>query len=82
MNGLTTISRKKSKDLFETNENENTATQRSVAHGESGPEEDIHSITGLPQETRNISHKQSNLIFKGSRKKNNEQSPKLVEERT
>lgn len=49
------------KIYFETKENETTMTP-------SNYKREIHSNPGLPQETREISTKQSNLISKGTRK--------------
>ena len=42
---------------------------KSVGYSESSSKGEIHSNTGLPQETRKISNKQSNIIFKGTRKR-------------
>ena len=40
-----------------------------MGHSESRPERDIHSPTGLPQETRKSSKKQSNFTLKVTRKR-------------
>ena len=66
--------RKEIKRYLETNENENTATQKPMGHSKSNPKREIHSNTGIPQETRKTSKKQSNLKLKGTRKE--KQSPK------
>ena len=47
-----------------------------MAHSESSPKRDMHSITGLPQEVRKISNRQCNLRPKETRKEKNKQSPK------
>ena len=47
----------------------------------SSSKREVYSDTGLPLETRKISNKQPNLLFKGIREKNNKQSPKLTEGR-
>ena len=44
----------------------------------SSSKREVYSYTSLPQETRKISSKQSNLTPKGTRKKN-KQNPKLAE---
>ena len=40
-----------------------------MGHSKSIPKREIHSITGLLQETRKVSNKQPNLIPKGIRKR-------------
>ena len=35
-----------------------------MGHGKNSPKREIHSIIGLPQETRSISNKQSNFTLK------------------
>ena len=40
-----------------------------MEHSESSPKREIHSMTGLPQETRKISNKPSNFTLKGTRKR-------------
>ena len=40
-----------------------------MEHSKSNPKREIHSNRGLPQEAKEISNKQSNLIPKGTRKK-------------
>ena len=44
----------------------------------SSSKREFYSNTSLPQETRKITNKQSNLTPKGTREKN-KQNPKLVE---
>ena len=39
-----------------------------MVHSESSLKKEIHSITGLPQETRKISNKQSNFTLKRTKK--------------
>ena len=39
-----------------------------MGHSESSPEREFHSTTGLPQEERKITNKQSNTIPKRTRK--------------
>ena len=39
-----------------------------MTHSESSPKREIHSTTGLPQETRKSSNKQSNLKIKRTKK--------------
>ena len=53
------------KTHFETNENEENNNLKSVAHRESSPKRDFHSIIGLSQKTRKSSNKQSNFTPKG-----------------
>ena len=47
-----------------------------MRNSKNSPQRQIYSISGLPQEIRNISNKQSNLTPKGTKKKNNKQSTK------
>ena len=55
------------KRFLKTNENENT-TPKSVGYSKSFPKREIDSIIDWPQETRNISSKQSDFTLKGTRK--------------
>jgi len=68
------------KKYLESNENGNTIVQNlwDAAKAVSSKRE-FYSNIGLPQETRRISNKQSNLTPKELKKK--KQSPKLVEGR-
>ena len=52
----------------------------SMRHSKRNSKMQVYSNTSLPQETRKITNKQSNLTPKGTRKKN-KQNPKLVEGR-
>ena len=53
---------------LETNEKENTVT-KNLWDKENSPKRDLHSVPSLPQETRKISNKQSNLTLKVTRKR-------------
>ena len=57
-------------------------TQRSKTYGmqQISFKRKVNSNTGVPQETRKISNKQLKFKSKGTRKKMNRQSQKLVEE--
>ena len=50
-----------------------------MGHSESRPEREIHSPTGLPQETRKSSKKQSNFTLKGTCKRITSKAQKWVE---
>ena len=52
---------------------------KSVGHWEGTPEREIHSTTGLSQETRKSSNKQSNFTLKGTWKRT--KHPKWVKGR-
>ena len=52
-----------------------TQLSKSVGHWESNPKKEIHSITGLSQETRKRSNKQSNFAPKELKKE--QTKPKL-----
>ena len=39
-----------------------------MEHSESSPEREVHGLTGIPQEVRRISNKQSNPTFKITRR--------------
>ena len=54
------------KSYQETDENEHTTTKKSKGYSESSPEREIHSITGLSQETNK--NKQCNYNLKKTRK--------------
>ena len=43
--------KKENNSYLETNENENTTTPKSMRYSKSSHKREIHSITGLPQET-------------------------------
>ena len=45
----------------------------------SGSKREVYSYTSLPKETRKISSKQPNLTPKGTREKEEQTNPKLVE---
>ena len=51
-----------------------------MACSKSGSKREVYTSLGLRQETRKVANKQSNLIPKGTRKKN-KQSPKSVKGR-
>ena len=59
--------KKKSKDALKQMK-ANTQPQP-VGHRESSPKREIDGITGLPQEVRKISNKQSNFTLKRTRKR-------------
>ena len=63
------------KKYVQANENENTI-QKSMGHSKSSSKKELYSHTNLPQETRKISNKQSNLTPKETRerRKNKTQS--------
>ena len=61
-------SKKKSKDTLKQMKMR-TQLSKSVGHWESNPKKEIHSITGLSQETRKNSNKQSNFTVKGTCKR-------------
>ena len=46
-----------------------THNPKSMGHSKSSPEREVHSITGLSQETRKISNKQPNPTPKRTRKR-------------
>ena len=53
-----------------------------MGHSESSPKKEIHSHTGLPQETRNLSNKQSiNFALKGTEGKRKTRRKRKTEER-
>ena len=49
------------KKYLETNDNENTTTQKPMGCSKSSSKREVYSNTILPQETRNISNEQPNL---------------------
>ena len=61
--------KEKIKRYLKTNENENTTIQNLWHTAKAVLRGKIHSNTGLPQETRKLSNKQSNLTPKGTRKR-------------
>ena len=54
------------KKHLETNDNEKTMTQKSMGCSKSSSKRGVYSYTSLPQETRKVSNKQSNLTPKGT----------------
>ena len=66
--------KKEIKICIETNENENTATQKPMGHCKSSAKGKVHSNTGIPQETRKKSNKQPNSTPKATRKGINEEA--------
>ena len=54
------------KKYLDTNENENTMIQKPMGHGKISSKREVYTYTSLPQETRNISSKQSNQIGRAS----------------
>ena len=52
------------KKYLETNDNENTMPQKPLGCSKSSSKREVYSKTILPQETRNISNKQTKLIPK------------------
>ena len=57
------------KKYLETNDNKNTMIQKPMGCSKSSPKKEVYSNTILPQETRKISNKQSNLTPKGTRER-------------
>ena len=57
------------KKYLETNDNENTIIQKRMGCIKSSSKMEVYSYTSLPQETRKISSKQSNLTPKGIRER-------------
>ena len=78
MNRLKVRSRKKPKAPWNKWGHNNP---KSMEHSESSPKREIHSMTGLPQETRKISNKLSNFTLKGVWKRtiNKDQGSRRVE---
>ena len=68
MNGLTLISTKNSKDTLRQMKMRTKHT-KSKGQSKSSPAKEIHSITGLSQEIRKITNKQSNFTLKASCKR-------------
>ena len=56
------------KQYHEMNENENSVP-KSGGHGKNSYKKEVYSNTGLPQETRKTSDKQSNFTPKGTEKR-------------
>ena len=70
---------KEIRKYLETNENENK-TPKLMGCRKSSNNRKVYSSTILPQETRKISNKQTDLTPKGTRqRKKNKQNPKVVE---
>ena len=65
MNGLTMRSRKKSKRTLK-QKKMRTHNPKSGGHWEKSPKRQIHSNTGLFQQIRKSSNKQSNFTLKGT----------------
>ena len=65
MNVTTMRSRRKSKDTLKQMKMR-IQQSKSVGQCESNPKREIHSITGLSQETTKISNKKSHLTLKGT----------------
>ena len=57
------------KKYLETNDNENTTPQKPLGCSKSSSKREVYSKTILPQETRNISNKQTKLIPKAIRER-------------
>ena len=57
------------KKYLETNDNENTMTQKPMGCSKRSSKSEVYSNTILPQETRKISNKQSNLTSKATRER-------------
>ena len=53
---------------LETKKRKTHNNPKSMGHSESSPKREIHSITGLPQETRKRSNKKSNFSLNRTRK--------------
>ena len=64
--------KKKIKICIESNENENTTTQKPMEHCESSAKGKFHSNTGLPQEERK-KNQINNCACKATRKGRNEE---------
>ena len=65
--------KKEIKICIEMNENENHNNLKPMGHCKSSAKGKIHSITGLPQETRKKSNKQPNPTPKATREGRNEE---------
>ena len=79
MKGLTMRLRNKSKDILRQMK---MKTQQHKTYGKSNLKRKIHSHTGLPQETRNLSNKQSiNFALKGTEGKRKTRRKRKTEER-
>ena len=65
--------KKEIKICIDMNENENTTTEKPMGHCKSSAKGKIHSITGLPQETRKKSNKKPNSTPKATREGRNEE---------
>ena len=57
------------KKYLETNDNENMAIPKPMGCSKSSSKREVYSYKSLPQETRKISSKQSNLTPKGTRER-------------
>ena len=57
------------KKYLETNDNENTMTQKPMGYSKSSSKREDYNNTFLPQEKRNISNKQPNLTPKAIRER-------------
>ena len=57
------------KKYLDTNDNENTMTQKPMGCSKRSSKSEVYSNTILPQETRKISNKQSNLTSKATRER-------------
>ena len=64
------------KKFLETNDNENTTTQKPMGCSKSSSKRDVYSKTILPQETRKTSNRQANFRHKTTRKRRTK-NPKI-----
>ena len=67
------------KKFLETNDNENTTTQKPMGYSKSSPKREVYSNTILPQETRKTLNRQPKLTPKTTGKRISKKTPKLVE---